>query len=128
MSLNISTNNVTSHTQPGQASGAGTVGNRFIRRPAADQVQGAEDVSKARSPADQPERPQLRPHPAAATEESLQRLPEANDSARYKLRARKGTNEPGASPSDESGAVESGKARSPYDPPRPRQRDLDMLA
>jgi hypothetical protein len=85
----------------------------------------AAGVPKPRSQADEPERPLIRPHPAASTEESLQRLPEARDSIRLKLRARKDAaqSEPGM---DKHTAATHKPAR-PYDPPAETQHDLDIL-
>jgi len=120
--------NVNPVSQPAQALSSGAVGNRFAKRPSADQVQGADDVSKLRSQIDQPDRPMLRVHSAGPAADSLQRLPESGESGRLRLRERKTANPHGQA---SSGAPETrtlAAGHTPYDPPLVRQRDLDLIA
>ena len=99
----------------------GTAGSRLSKRPAPDHPPDAAGaILKAGSPAEQPERPPLRAHPAASTDDSLRRLPESSEAGKQRLRAKKGATEqePALPP----------RIRCPYDPPPASQRDLDVLA
>lgn len=88
----------------------------------------ADAAPKPGSAGEQPDRPPLRTHPAASTDDSLQRLPETGESGRQRFRPKKGATEDRADMQDPQSAVLEQKARCPYDPPPTRQRDLDMLA
>ena len=98
-----------------------------VRRSADQRPDGSDSAAKPRSAPDEPDRPAIRAHPMVSTEESLRRLPESAESTRYRGRVRKGPAEGGASATLRP-AIRAGKARTPYDPPPVRQRDLDMLA
>ena len=98
----------------------GAAGSRMSTRPAPDHPPDAPGaIPKAASPAEQPEMPPLRAHPAASTDDSLRRLPESSEAGKQRLRAKKGTTE--------QAPVLPPRMRCPYDPPPARQRDLDVL-
>ena len=99
------------------------------KRPAADPFPGAaEAASKPRSPADPSDYPPLRTQPTASTDDPLRRLPEAQEAAKQKTRARRGNvTHPGDAPAVPPESAVS-KARSPYDPEPARRLQLDVLA
>jgi hypothetical protein len=121
MSLNISSDNTNATSMQGMARTLNVAGGRLSKRPGPDHLpDAAGTIPKAGSPAEQTERPPLHTHPAASTDDSLRRLPESGEAERQKIRAKKGTPQqvPYLPP----------RMRCPYDPPLPRQRDIDVLA
>lgn len=96
-----------------------------MKRQTSQVPEGADAAPKPRSPADNPENTTMRAHPAASADDSLQRLPESQDSGRNKSRVRRGS--PPAEGSAEPQAT-TRNVRSPYDPPAFTRRHLDVLA
>jgi hypothetical protein len=122
MSLNISETPKAS-SQLGSA--RSPVQSYAMRRPSGQAPEGADAAPKPRSLAENPENATMRAHPAASTDDSLQRLPESHEPGRNRSRVRR--NSP---PSEESGEPRetARKARSPYDPPAHSRRHIDILA
>jgi len=121
MSLNISSDHTNATSMQGAARTLHEASGRVSKRAVPDHApDAAGGIPKAGSPAEEPERPPLRPHPAASTENPLQRLPESGEAGKTKLREKKGATE-------QAPALQS-RMRCPYDPPPARQRDLDVLA
>jgi hypothetical protein len=121
MSLNISSDNTNATSMQSMARTLAAAGSRLSKRPAPDHLPDAADaISKAGSPAEQPERPPLHTHPAASTDDSLRRLPESSEAGRQRLRVKKGMTE--------QAPVSPPRMRCPYDPTPARQRDIDVLA
>jgi hypothetical protein len=124
MSLNISeTSNASAQhglARPPAQSGHG------IRRPTGQVPEGADAAPKPRNLADNAENTHIRAHPAAATDDSLQRLPESHEhGAKGKTRVRKDS-----APSDRSDPAHAAtrKPSTPYDAPGAKSRHLDILA
>jgi hypothetical protein len=129
MSLNISSDNTNATSMQSLARSNIGAGSRVSKLPVSDHMPNAAGAApKPGSPGEQPDRPPLRTHPAASTDDPLQRLPETGESGRQRFRAKKGTT--GARPEvpDAQAAIPLQETRCPYDPPPTRQRDLDMLA
>ena len=121
MSLNIRSDHTNATSMQGMAR-TFDAGGRLSKRPVPDHApDAAGGIPKAGSPVEEPERLPLRAHPAASTEDPLQRLPESGEAGgKSKLRGKKGT--------AEQAPVLQSRMRCPYDPPPTRQRDLDVLA
>ena len=121
MSLNISSDHANATSIQGVARAFHDSGSRLSKRPVPDHAPDtAGGIPKAGSPAEEPERPPLRAHPAASTDEPLRRLPESGEAGKSRQREKK-----------ESAAqvpAPQSRMRCPYDPPPARQRDLDVLA
>jgi hypothetical protein len=121
MSLNISSENTNATSMQSLVRAAGMTGTRLAKRPVADHMPDAADAAlKPGSPAERPDRPPLQTHPAASTDDPLQRLPESGESGKQRVRAKKGAAEQILAPQQ--------RASCPYDPSPMRQRDLDLLA
>jgi hypothetical protein len=121
MSLNISEANHSGHGF-GRAQASANVG---AKRQPAQVPDGADAAPKPKSLSDDVPNPLMRTHPTASTDDSLQRLPESSDRGRVKARVRKEADESGRSGKT---LVVSQNAKSPYDPPLPVHRTLDLLA
>jgi hypothetical protein len=103
-------------------------GDRYAKRPAGQTPEGADAAPKPHSATDQPDRPPMRPHPAASTDDPLRRLPESADQDRQRNRARRSLHQEPAPSQVPQPAASIQTARTPYDPPPLRQRDLDVMA
>jgi hypothetical protein len=127
MSISISDNPL-ANSQQSVARPAAAAGDRYAKRPAGQMPEGGDAAPKPHSATDQPDRPPMRPHPAASTDDPLRRLPESPDQDRPRSRARRSAPPRPEVPEAPQPAGSFRAARSPYDPPPPRQRDLDLLA